>query len=231
MFFAGHMILAYILNRILIKNTDLAYSLPLIFAASILPDLDFLFHPIFAHHTITHSITFWAIFYIPIFVLKRWAAVPYIIATFSHFLLGDIITGTPTLFYGVSDQIFGAFRPWFVMYFGGNSYGTLYQAIVDAMMVGLFLGVTLLKRDLHPLFSGFYNIKHILLLGMIIFIVLLGAFKNQLVSDLNRHNDILYLAYGIIAISQIIFLITLLKGTNMTKPKTKNQKLSKENNI
>lgn len=208
------MILAYFLNRILLKNTNLtSYSLPLIFAASILPDLDFVFHPLFVHHTITHSITFWALFYIPIFIFKRLAAVPYIIATFSHFLIGDIITGTPMLFYGLSDQTFGTFRPWFVMYFGDNSYGTLYQAIVDAMMVTIFLCVALLKRDVHQLFSGFYNIKHILLLDVVIFIVLLGAFKNQIVSDLNRHNDMLYLADGIIAISQFVFLIVLLKGT------------------
>lgn len=52
------------------------------------------------------------------------SALPYIIATFPHFLLGDIITGTPALLYGVYDQTFGAFRPWFVTYFGDNSYGT-----------------------------------------------------------------------------------------------------------
>ena len=110
MLFAGHMILAYFLNQILKRKWHFTYSLPLLFCASILPDLDFIFGPVIPHHTLTHSLTFWSALCLILILIKRLNGLPYVIAILSHFLIGDIITGNPTIFYGLSNQTFGNFR-------------------------------------------------------------------------------------------------------------------------
>jgi LexA-binding, inner membrane-associated putative hydrolase len=109
MLFAGHMALAYFLNQTVSKKWKLSYSLPLLFCASILPDLDFILSPVIVHHTVTHSLTFWTAICLGLIIKMRINGVPYAMAILSHFLVGDIITGNPTLFYGFSNQTFGNF--------------------------------------------------------------------------------------------------------------------------
>jgi hypothetical protein len=203
------MSLSYLLNKSIgIKN----YSLPLIFAASIAPDLDFLFYSL-PHHTITHSITFWTLFYVPFAIVKGRKILPYVLATFSHFLVGDLITGNPPLFYGLSDQKFGFIRPLIVETWG-SIYGTLFQAIVDVIMVVVFLLMVMRYKDLHGAFSSHYNIKHILILGFVVFLIFIGAYTGDIVYVLKDNKDLLYLSYGITAISNLSFLLILLRGNN-----------------
>src|SRR5207244_11631347 len=99
------MILSYFVNRTSWMN-KITYSLPLIFAASILPDTDFIFSPFFPHQTITHSLTLWVLLYAPLLIIKKWRILPYFAATLSHFLLGDFITCDSLLFYGLFYQFF-----------------------------------------------------------------------------------------------------------------------------
>lgn len=205
------MVLGYLLNRaIIVKITP--PPLPLLFAASILLGQDFLFYPLFPHHTITHSVTFWSIVYAPVFALKRLAALPYLMATFSHFIVGDVITGNPPLLFGLSDVRFGILRPWLIEDFG-ISYGILYQSIADAAMVALFLVIAYRMHEIQPISSWAYDIKHMLILLFVVFYVFMGAFGSDLITVLEQKNDVLYLAYSIVAISHLIFIIVLVKGT------------------
>jgi hypothetical protein len=205
------MILAQFLNRGILRG-KISYSLPLLFAAALLPDLDFLFYPLFQHHTITHSLTLWSIVYLPVFAIFRIRALPYFIATLSHFMIGDVITGNPPLLFGLSNQTFGLIRPWLVTATGDASYGILFQAIIDAVFVAAFALVAFMKRDAPSIFSSKYNLTHTLILGTVIFAIFLGAYRGDVVHTLITQKTILYEAYTIMAASQLAFFVLLTKG-------------------
>jgi hypothetical protein len=57
------------------------------------------------HHVLTHSIAFWIPIYGVLFAMYRKAVLPYFIATFSHFLIGDI-QGSPPILLGITDARF-----------------------------------------------------------------------------------------------------------------------------
>jgi hypothetical protein len=62
--------------------------------AGMLPDIDLLLS-IFGipHRTLTHSIIFWSVLFVPFFVKYRMAAIPYFVAVGSHIFFGDLIVG------------------------------------------------------------------------------------------------------------------------------------------
>jgi hypothetical protein len=192
---------AYLVSRPLAR---VSFSMPLLFAAAIAPDLDFLFSPIFAHHTITHSLTFWLAAYAPLFAIFRSRAVPYAIATFSHFLIGDVLTGNPPLLFGISDAQFGAIAPWV----GRQQQGAallLYQSAVD-LAASLIFAVAAF-RSVRPIWTGAYDPLHVLLLLAIVALVFFGASRVEIVSALRKPNEILYVPYALVALSHVIFVL------------------------
>jgi hypothetical protein len=211
MLFAGHMILAYFINQALKKKVSLCFSLPLLFSASILPDLDFLFSPIVPHHTLTHSLTFWSLICLSLIIIKRRIAIPYVIAILSHFLIGDIITGNPTIFYGLSNQTFGNIRSDLSLQFG-TEFGALYQATVEAVMVALFLAYAISRFKIPSIFS--FPIKHVLFFGLVLLLILIGTLKSQILYVVTNPNAIIYFSYAIIVTSQTIFAAVVTRGTN-----------------
>jgi hypothetical protein len=211
MLFAGHMVLAFFINQTVKKKIHFSYSLPLLFCASVLPDLDFLLSPVIPHHTLTHSLTFWFVICLALIIVKKRDGLPYALAILSHFLIGDIITGNPTLFYGLSNQTFGNFRSAMSLQYG-EAYGMLYQASIEAIMVALFVAYVLgKKRGIPPLFS--FPVKHVLIFGLIVLSILVGTIKNQILFVVSNQNEIIYSAYIIIVVSQLIFAATIVRGT------------------
>ena len=87
----GHISIAYLLTRGLKRNLWRSMNIPLIWAFSLLPDLDLLI-PGVRHMGPTHSLTF-AITILTILTLyKGREAIPYSLAYASHTILGDMIT-------------------------------------------------------------------------------------------------------------------------------------------
>ena len=81
--------------------------MPLLFAASVLPDVDLLL-PFIQHRGPTHSIITLTLLMIPFFVVYRKKAIPYYAALLSHILIGDFFTGGIELFWPLSNNMFGA---------------------------------------------------------------------------------------------------------------------------
>ena len=77
--------------------------------------------------------------------------------------------------------------------------------------------VIIYRKDIQSFFSQAYDVKHILVLGIVVFVVFLGGFRSDVVYVLSAHREILYLAYGIVGISEIVFVLLLLKGTSKTQ--------------
>ena len=82
-------------------------NLPLLFAASVLPDID-LPIPFLMHRGPTHSLITLTVLMIPFFVIYRRRAIPYFAALLSHVLIADFFTGGIELFWPLSNGWFGA---------------------------------------------------------------------------------------------------------------------------
>ena len=107
MFAIGHFALGYLFGKGSSKLAHVKVNLPLLFAASVLPDIDLILRFIM-HRGPTHSIITITVFMIPIFVLYRKQAIPYFAALLSHILIGDYITGGIQLFWPISHNLYGA---------------------------------------------------------------------------------------------------------------------------
>ena len=82
-------------------------NLPLLLAASVLPDFDLALH-FLMHREPTHSIITITVLMIPFFVIYRKQALPYFAAMLTHILIGDFFTGGIQLFWPLSLNMFGA---------------------------------------------------------------------------------------------------------------------------
>jgi len=91
MFAVGHLALGYLTGKVASKLSDVKTNVPLIFLASVLPDIDLLLG--LEHRGPTHSLIVYAIMFVPVFWLYGKRAVPVLVALTQHSLLGDLLTG------------------------------------------------------------------------------------------------------------------------------------------
>jgi membrane-bound metal-dependent hydrolase YbcI (DUF457 family) len=88
------------------KFAKVKLNLPLLFAASVLPDIDLLLR-FLMHRGPTHSLLAITALMIPFFIVYRKQAIPYYAALLSHIFMGDYFTGGIELFWPVSHGWFG----------------------------------------------------------------------------------------------------------------------------
>ncbi len=81
--------------------------MPLLFATSVLPDIDLLLR-FLMHRGPTHSLLMITALMIPFFFFYRKQAIPYYAVLLSHIFLGDYFTGGIELFWPLSHSWFGA---------------------------------------------------------------------------------------------------------------------------
>ena len=105
-FAIGHFALGYLFGKGSSKLAHVKVNLPLLLAASVLPDVDLLLR-FLTHRGPTHSILTIVVLMIPFFVVYRKQAVPYFAALLSHILIGDFFTGGIQLFWPLSHNTFG----------------------------------------------------------------------------------------------------------------------------
>jgi membrane-bound metal-dependent hydrolase YbcI (DUF457 family) len=109
MFAIGHFALGYLTGRGASKLLGVKLNMPLLFLASIIPDMDLILerlNPLFMHRGPTHSIITFTVLMIPFFVRYRKQAIPYFIALVSHSFLGDLFTGGFEMLWPISQQWF-----------------------------------------------------------------------------------------------------------------------------
>ncbi len=106
-FAAGHFVLGYFSGKASSKYLKVNTNLPLLFAASILPDVD-LFLRFLHHRGPSHSLITITVLMVPFFLVYRKAAFPYFAALLSHSLIGDFFTGGVELLWPISTNWYGA---------------------------------------------------------------------------------------------------------------------------
>jgi membrane-bound metal-dependent hydrolase YbcI (DUF457 family) len=105
-FAIGHFALGYLVGKGSAKFAKVKLNLPLLLAASILPDIDLLLRFVM-HRGPTHSFLTISFLMIPFFIVYRKQAIPYYTALLSHVFIGDFITGGIQLFWPLSHNLFG----------------------------------------------------------------------------------------------------------------------------
>jgi membrane-bound metal-dependent hydrolase YbcI (DUF457 family) len=106
-FAVGHFALGYLFGKGSSKFAHVKVNLPLLLAASVLPDVDLLLR-FLMHRGPTHSILTITVLMIPFFAVYHKQAIPYYAALLSHILIGDFFTGGIELFWPLSQHWFGA---------------------------------------------------------------------------------------------------------------------------
>jgi membrane-bound metal-dependent hydrolase YbcI (DUF457 family) len=106
-FAIGHFALGYLFGKGSSKLAGVKVNVPLLFAVSVLPDVDLLLR-FLMHRGPTHSLVVISVLMVPFFVVYRKKAFPYYVALLSHVLIGDFFTGGVELFWPLSQSWFGA---------------------------------------------------------------------------------------------------------------------------
>jgi membrane-bound metal-dependent hydrolase YbcI (DUF457 family) len=99
--------LGYLFGKGSSKLANVKMSLPLLFAASVLPDVDLLLR-FLMHRGPTHSFITVTVLMVPFFVVYHKQAIPYYAAVLSHIFIGDFFTGGIQLFWPLSQNWYGA---------------------------------------------------------------------------------------------------------------------------
>jgi membrane-bound metal-dependent hydrolase YbcI (DUF457 family) len=104
MFAVGHIALGYLSGRLVNKFSNNELNLPMIFALSLLPDIDLVI-PGLEHRGPTHSIAFILALSAILAAFRFREALPYSLALATHSLIGDGITGGSQLLWPYSTEI------------------------------------------------------------------------------------------------------------------------------
>ena len=135
--------MGYITGKGSSKLAKVKVNLPLLFAASVLPDVDLLMR-FLMHQGPTHSLITITVLMIPFFIVYRKQAIPYYAALLSHILIGDFFTGGVQLFWPLSQARFGALN---------IDVTSLTNVIAELVLFFLTLPIMYKLGDLQTLFK------------------------------------------------------------------------------
>lgn len=106
MYAVGHLALGYIFGKMVSKAARTNINLPLIFALSVLPDIDLVLLRTM-HRGPTHSLVLLIVCSIPFLVVFRRRMLPYLASIASHALVGDMINGPVEILWPLTQQWYG----------------------------------------------------------------------------------------------------------------------------
>ena len=106
MYAVGHLALGYLSGKTASKILGVKINIPLLFLASVLPDIDLLI-PGLEHRGPMHSVIVFCLLFLPIFILFKKRAIPYFLALIQHSLIGDYLTGWTQLLWPITTNWYG----------------------------------------------------------------------------------------------------------------------------
>jgi hypothetical protein len=107
MYAVGHFALGYLTGKLAAKSLDVNINFPLLFLASVFPDIDLLIHGL-EHRGPLHSVILFCLVFIPIFAIYKKRAAPYFVAVIQHIIIGDyLIGGDLQLLWPLTTNLYG----------------------------------------------------------------------------------------------------------------------------
>jgi hypothetical protein len=92
MYAVGHFALGYLTGKLTSKSLGVNVNLPLLFLASVFPDIDILI-PCLVHRGPLHCVMLFCLVFLPIFAIYKKRAAPYFVAVIQHIIIGDYLIG------------------------------------------------------------------------------------------------------------------------------------------
>jgi len=117
-------------------------NIPLLFVASVIPDIDLLI-PGLEHRGPSHSLIIFSFLFLPAFTLYRKRAVPYLIALVQHALIGDYLTGATQLLWPITSN-------WYAV---GIALTSLTNILIEWTFFLAFFAIMLKTKDIWILFQ------------------------------------------------------------------------------
>ena len=109
MYAVGHFALGYLTGKLASKSLDVNVNLPLLFLASVFPDIDILI-PGLVHRGPLHSVILFCLVFLPIFAIYKKRAAPYFVAVIQHIIIGDyLIGGDLQLLWPLTPNMYGLY--------------------------------------------------------------------------------------------------------------------------
>ncbi len=181
MFLLGHACLAYLTGRLVSHPLGLGPNLYLLLVLGMLPDIDLILGSFdIAHRTVTHSIIFWSLIFIPFFVKYKKVALPYFVAVAQHILIGDLIVGRTNILWPVVDIRIGL----------GFPILSPLNLLLEAAGLAIFVAAVVLGKDR----SYLADRKKSAVLALLVVIplatfVILSSYEGLLTSFLLEQSD------------------------------------------
>ena len=108
MYAVGHFALGYLTGKVTAKSLDVNINIPLVFLASVFPDIDILLPDLVVHRGPLHSVLLFCLVFIPIFAVYKKRAAPYFVAVIQHIIIGDyLIGGDLQLLWPLTTDVYG----------------------------------------------------------------------------------------------------------------------------
>lgn len=147
MFTVGHLALGYLTGKVSARFLRVNINIPVILTLSIIPDIDLMI-PMLKHGGPTHSIILYVIIALPIFLLWKKRALPYLVALVSHPILGDYPT-RPSKVPGIQ-LFFPLSSGWFS---AGSEVTRLVYVSLELALFFAFLALMFTTRDVAGLLT------------------------------------------------------------------------------
>jgi membrane-bound metal-dependent hydrolase YbcI (DUF457 family) len=158
LFAIGHFAIGYLVGKATARGLHVQLNMPLLLAASIIPDVDLLLRFV-AHRGPTHSLFAIIALTAPFLIMYRKAALPYFVALLSHSLIGDFFTGGTQLFWPLSREWVGALD---------ISVMSMTNVLLELGLFFVAIAVMLRMGDLRKIVKDKYRIALVLPFGAVL---------------------------------------------------------------
>jgi membrane-bound metal-dependent hydrolase YbcI (DUF457 family) len=158
LFAIGHLSLGYLVAKVSARILKVQLNMPLLFAASVIPDIDLLLE-FLVHRGPTHSLITITALMVPFLILYRKNAVPYFVALASHSLIADFFTGGVQLFWPVSSKFYGAVN---------IDVSSLINALLELGLFLVSIAAMFKTGDLRKIASDKYKIALLVPIGAVL---------------------------------------------------------------
>ncbi len=162
MFLVGHSVWGYILASLTARALRFAHNsyrfnpyIAMILA--VIPDIDIMLYDLgIRHRSITHSILFWLVLFVPFLIVYRKRSLPYLVAVIQHIMVGDIIVGKTRILWPLGYEL-------------GLGYSITSSVNITIEMMGIAIMLVLARSD------GMLAVRRSNIFSIVIIVLVLGS--------------------------------------------------------
>ena len=164
MFLVGHSVWGYVLASLTARalrldsaHNSYRFNPYIAMILAMIPDIDIILYDLgIRHRSITHSILFWLVVFIPFLIVYRKRSLPYLVAVMQHIMVGDIIVGKTRILWPLGYEL-------------GLGYGITSSVNISIEMIGIVMMLVLARSDV------MLSARRSNIFSIVIIIIVLGS--------------------------------------------------------